>query len=49
MQHLMQQIKHLTHGLFGIIFSYFFLKYSNITFIIVIIAIINAPKAIDPK
>ena len=48
MQHLKQQIMHFVNGFYGIAASYFFLKYSNASLIICIIAMIKAPNAILP-
>lgn len=48
MKHLQQHMRHLVQGLLGIIFSYFFLKYSKASLIICMMAMIKAPKAIEP-
>lgn len=47
-KHLMQQIMILVQVLLGATFSYFFLKYSKASLIICIMAMMAAPKAMEP-
>ena len=48
MKHLRQHITHLVQGLLGNNFSYFLRIYSNMSLIICMMAMMSAPKAIDP-